>query len=243
MIQTIIMTSDRPPHPLPGFIHLWQKYNNYPNQVNVICGFTKPDYALPDNFRFVSIGKQEDFPPNRWSERLHIVLSEVADEVFILMLDDYWLVRQVDERGLKMAYDYMNQFTNVLKIDLTFDRLFAEGGGKYLFGYHTYNTLGHLDLIKSNPASAYHMSLWGGMWRRDLLDSFLVPGETAQQIELSGTTRLAVVGDEVLVLGTRQAPMLHINSIQGREWNHKESGLHGLNQTDLEDLKKSGYDF
>lgn len=236
------MTSDKPPNPLRGFLHFWQKYNRSPHQANVICGFTKPDYPLPDSFRFVSIGKQEDWPKERWSERLHNVCETIADDVFILMMDDYWLVRDTDSTALKILYDYMHQFTNVLKIDLTFDRLFAEGGGRYLYGYNTYETAGYLDLIKSNHGSAYHMSLWGGMWRRDLLNKVLIPGETAQQIELNGTTRLSMMGDEVLVLGTRQAPMRHINAIQGRDWNYQESGLHGMKRHDLEALPGLGYE-
>lgn len=243
MIQTIIMTSDRPPHPLRGFIHQWQKYYPTGNQVNVICGFTKPSYTLPDNFRFISMGKQEDYPPDRWSERLNIILNDVADDVFMLMLDDYWLTRPVDAQALRMLYDYMHQFTNVIKLDLTDERLYADAGNKYLWGYNTYNTVGYLDLIKSDPGSPYHLSLWGGMWRNSLLRRFLIPNETAQQIELQGTSRLATVGDEILVLGTRQCPLRHINAIQGRSWNmHETSGLKALTMGDIKELAELGYD-
>lgn len=244
MIQTIIMTSDRPPNPLRGYIYFWEKYHNFPGQVNVVCGFTKPDFPMPDNFRFVSMGKQEDFPPTRWSERLHAVLADIADDVFMLMLDDYWITRRSDAVGTRMIYDYMHQFKNVIKFDLTTDRLYADGGGRYLYGYNQYDTLGYLDLIKSVPGTPYHLSLWGGMWRKELLDQFLIPGETAQQIELSGTQRLSLVGDEMLVLGTRQSPLRHINAIQGRGWNDDAMvGLPSIKRPDFEALKELGYDF
>lgn len=244
MIQAIVMTSDRPLNPLRGFFHLWQKYYGLNGDVGIVCGFTKPDYPLPDGFRFVSTGKQEDFPPARWSERLLTVLDDIADEIFILMLDDYWLTRTVDTRALRMLYDYMRQFTNVLKIDLSDERLYANSGSKYLWGYGTYDNVGYLDLIKSDSSSEYHMSLWGGMWRRDLLRRFIVRGETAQQIELAGTKRLSAVGDEILVLGTRQAPLRHINAIQGRSWNgHDRSGIPALRARDREEIEALGYSF
>ena len=242
MVQVIVMTSDKNSYTLKGFFHLWQKY--YKAQcIGIVMGFSKDGLELPSDFRFISQGNQDDYPRERWSERLRDVLDNVADEVFILLLDDYWLVRQVDLVGVKMIYDYMFQFQNVIKVDLATDRLYADGGTKYLYGYNTYNTLGHLDLIKSNFRSPYHMSLWGGMWSRNLLKRFIVPGESAQQIELNGTPRLAAVGDEVLVLGTRQAPLLHINALQGRDWNTDQSvGLPALEQVDRDYVMQTYYE-
>lgn len=238
-MQIIIMTSDKGSHCLPGFAYLWRKYFQPQYEHNLlVCGYTDPRLS----FNFYQIGKQKDYPVNRWSDALIKVLDNVADDIFMLMLDDYWLVRETDTHAVKMCYDYMSQFQYVLKFDLTTERLFAEGGGRYLFGYHTYNTLGYLDLIKSQPGSPYHMSLWGGLWRRDLLRKVLVPGETAQQIELSGTTRLAQFGDDMLVLGTRQAPVKHANVVQGGQWNQDTMvGLPALVSADTEALKEAGY--
>ncbi len=235
-MQVLVMTSDNQYHCLDPFFHLWQKY--YPEPVKfVICGFTPID-----DDRFYSIGKFADYPTRCWSDALLKVLDEVADDVFMLMLGDYWLVRTVDALAVQMAYDYMRQFEYVIKFDLTTERLFADGGGKYLFGYNTYSTLGYLDLIKSDHGSMYHLSLWGGLWRRDLLRKVLVEGETAQQIEINGTGRLSQYGDKMLVLGTRQAPMKHVNVIQRGEWsNDPMTGLPALNPDDLKELKKLGY--
>lgn len=230
-MQVIVMTSDLCSYSLPGFFHQWKKYY-HGEHVGILVGFSKPEIDLPDNFRFVSQGKQEDFPRNRWSFRLKSVLEEIADDVFMLLLDDYWLVRQVDTTALQMIYDYMEQFRNVLKIDLAYERLGSHG--------HTdYNRLGYLDLIKSDYKSQYHMSLWGGMYRNQLLKDMLVPGESAQEIEINGTSRLSQLGDEVLVLGTRQAPLLHVNALQGRGWNKAEGfGVLGLEQSDLQELNQ-----
>lgn len=235
-MQILVMTSDKQSHTLDGFKHQWYKY--VPASRLLVCGFRDNGELGP----FYSIGNQSDYPANKWSDALIKVLNNIAEEIFILMLDDFWLTRQVDITALNMIYGYMQQFQNVIKFDLGTERLFAEGGGKYLYGNHTYNTLGYLDLIKSNHQSAYHMSLWGGMWRRDLLKQILVPNETAQQIELNGTHRLAQYGDEMLVLGTRQAPMMHANVIQGGRWNQDASvGLPALSESDRKELRELGY--
>jgi hypothetical protein len=240
-MQTIVMTSDISSHLLGGFRHQWRKYTQ--DRLDfVVCGYEYPYSLEKTGVRFYPISDDfEKYPPNKWSDSLILVLEEVADEVFVLMLDDYWIVRQIDLKGVAIAYDYMQQFRNVVKFDLTTDRLYADPG-KYVYGYNTYNTAGHLDLIKSDYHSPYHMSLWGGMWRRDLLRDMLVPGETAQQIELNGTARLAQYGDDLLVLGTRQSPVRHANVVQGGQWNQDLNvGLPALSQADLSELRNLGY--
>jgi len=234
MVQVIVMTSDGKESIVKGFLHQWNKYwSDW--QLPLFCGFTPMDVR-----NFYSIGSFADYPASRWSDAFIKVLDEVAEEIFILLFDDYWLVRQTDMKAINIVTDYMYQFQNVIKFDLTTDRLYADPG-KYLYGYNTYNTVGYLDLIKSDFHSAYHLSLWGGMWRRDLLRQFIVSGEAAQQIELNGTSRLAQVGDKLLVLGTRQSPMKHANVIQNREWNQDLMvGLPALTETDRKELQELG---
>lgn len=229
-MQTIIMTSDNKHNILKGFFHQWHKYFNSDWETDiVICGFT----PIETEYSFYSIGKYEDYPAHNWSDAFIKVLDNVAEDVFLLLLDDYWLVRQVDTTALRMMYYYMFQFQNVIKFDVAYERLFAWGATL------DYNTLGYLDLVKSNHQSQYHMSLWGGLWRRDLMREIIIPGESAQQIELNGTGRLAQRGDEILVLGTRQCPLRHANVIQAGDWNQSATvGLPALKDVDRQQLRE-----
>lgn len=244
-MQTIIMTSDKQIDILPGFSYQWKKYAPQLNNV-VVCGFyglSKNNIPLyfPFDIKTFIIGDEKDYPASRWSDALIKVLNDVADETFILLLEDYWLVRPADIIAIRMIRDYLHQFQNVLRFDLTDERLYSNtppGGGYngFYWGYNTYDTLGYLDLIKSDANSAYHMSLWGAAWRRDLLREVLVPGETAQQIEMSGRVNNR---SDLLVLGTRQAPLRHVNVIQRGRWNyHDRSGIPGLKMTDRQELKE-----
>lgn len=240
-MQVIVTTSDKSLNVLKGFAHLFNKYWGESQPVT-IAGFTPPDFDLPPNFNFTSVGKFADYPADKWSDYFRVVLKDIAEDVFLLLLDDYWITRKVDVRGMRMMYDYMHQFQNVIKFDVTRDRLYSDTG-RYLFDYHTYAHLGYLDLIKSPPGSQYHMSLWGGLWRRDLLLDFIPTGKTAQQIELEGTPMLSQMGDEVLVLGSRQAPLLHGNILQS---GHPDKAVFAdggwqIAPADLEAMRTLGY--
>lgn len=235
--RVVCMTADHQMHLLEPYAWLLNKYW-VPNPPVLVCGFSEPKFDLPSNFSFWSIGNFDDFPAHKWSDAFIRVLDHLNDELFILMLEDYFIYRQVDTLGITMLADYMRQFTNVLRIDLQTDRLYAKGGGQYLFDYRTYGYCGHLDLIKSDPDSEYHLSLWGSMWRKELLKRFIIHGERAQTIELAGTRRLQEVGDELLVLGTRQAPLKHTN-IYGGGWIGPDYSK--IQQGDLDEFRRRGW--
>lgn len=232
-MQTIVMTSDKYIQATRPFMHLWAKYFQSDfEQDNVICGFTKPDFELPPNFRFHSIGKFADYPVNRWSNALLNVLDEVAEDVFILMLEDYWLTRQVDTRAVKILYDYMRQFRYVLKMDLCGDRLYALGADL------NYGKVAYLDLIKSMPGSPYHMSLMAGLWSRELLKKVIIPNETPWDIEISGTVRVSRYDSDILVLGTRQWPLRHTLAFRGGD--SQRLLLDELQPKDVSELRELG---
>ena len=102
-----------------------------------------------------------------------------------------------------------------------------------------YNHCGYLDLIRSDPASPYHMSLMCGLWNRELLLRFLIPGESPWQVELEGTPRVAKAANDVLVLGTRNMPLRHI--LAHRRGNPEELLLDDLDSADVEALRKLEY--
>src|SRR3990167_8571739 len=220
------LTSDRYLPALRPFAWLMNKYW-LPNPEVVVGGFTPPDFALPPNFTFHSIGKYEDYPFNRWSDALHDFLVAMPDELVILLLEDYWIVRQVNTQAIQYAYDYMRQFQYVIKFDICTDRLYAMGMKDY--GY-----AGYLDVIISMPGSPYHASLWPGIWRKQHLLKHLVPEESPHDFELQGTTRLSHDRD-VIVVGSRQYPLRITLGIRGG--NAGAIDTSGLDPTDEREMR------
>lgn len=226
-----VMTSDGYMNALKAFGWLLNKYWR-PNPEVVVVGYRFPDFDLPRNFSFLSLGDQKDYPLNKWSDGLIKLLNQIDDSHFVLMLEDYYISRPVNVQAVHMLYDYMLQFRNVLKMDLYSDRLYAGG-------MTDYNHCGYLDLVRSDPASQYHMSLMAGLWNRELMLRFLIPGENPWQVELEGTPRVARAADEVMVLGTRNMPVRHI--LAHRRGNPSELLLDGLDPADVQALRELEY--
>lgn len=250
-VPLVIMTSPATSWTLAGMFWSLKKYA--PELQNIIvCGYDEVmARKLPEGVKFHKIGEFGQFPKNKWSDsfmRVCRFLIKRRWNHFIFLMDDFWLVRRADVGGIDILWQGMRRGQNsqVLKIDLATDRLYAGGGTKYLYGANTVATEGHLDLIQSDPASAYHMSLWNGLFNAQLLlDHVLVPGESAQDMEIDGTRRLKEK-PEILVLGTRQAPMRVTNicksghgpGYKGYELNG--DWVNGVPEEDLEAMKAAG---
>lgn len=232
-----MLTSDKYLSTLRPFAYLFNKYWS-PAQAVLVAGFTPPAFTLPDNFAFHSIGKYEDYPITHWSDALIRLLESIGDEAFVLMLEDYWLIRPVNIASVEAVYDYCRQFRYVVRFDLTTDREYSYGP-HYPGDIPDYGYLGHLDLVPSDPTKQYHMSFMTAMWRRDNLLKVLVPNETPWQVEIDGTDRLAKMSD-LLVLGTRQNPVRHAMHVhrggEPDQWNTAE-----LYAGDIKELQVMGF--
>lgn len=225
-----VLTSDKYLEALRPFSFLLNKYW-VPNPRVIVGGFTHPEFDLPGNFHFHSLGKFEDYPVNRWSNALIKLLLELPHDVFGLMLEDYWLRGPVDVEAVDIAADYMRQFEYVARFDLTGDRKHS--------GYaKAYGTAGKVRLLISDPDSQYHCSLMTALWRRAHLLKILVEGETPWQIELEGTNRLRELRNYCIVLGTEDPPVSHTLAFRGGD--HKSLHLEELVPEDVVEMRSLG---
>lgn len=234
-VRVFITTCDNYLPALRPMAWLLNKYWKPEPPECVVMGFTPPEFELPDNFSFHSVGRQEDYPFQKWTDAVIKFLNEVDDEVFVLLLDDMWPTRGIDGRAIDMLTDYMRQFRYVARIDLTGDRLYAHG-------MKPYGSLAWLDLIISMPGSPYHSSLMAGIWNRQHMLGLLKPGWTAHDVELSGTTELSHNRD-VIVLGTRQWPFRHCLALRALEKDKLllDDPVSPLEKTDIEAMRALGY--
>ena len=197
-MRIVVTTCDKYARALLPLAYLLKKYwIGHPPVL--VGGFTVPDFDLPDNFTFHSIGKQEDYPIGKWSDGLIKFFNEIDDEAFVLILEDMWPIRQVNAQAVKMLYDYCIQFRNVARMDITNDRLHSGGADK------DYGNCGHLKLVKSSRDSEYFSSMMPAIHRRSHFLRLLVPNESPWDIEIKGTPRLRRMRD-VDVLGVHCLP-------------------------------------
>lgn len=197
--RVFVEVSDKYLWALRPFAYLFNVYWSELQEV-IVYGFKKPDFELPKNFSFYSISP-DGYPAERWSNALIEFLSKQEDEIFVLMLVDYWICRMVDVRGVSTCADYMVGKKNVLRFDLTADRLYA--GGMYDVDYW-----GCYDIIETPPGTPYQLSLQAAIWNRKFLLDLLVANRSAWEIETD--TR---VPGRLRVLGTRQFPVRYANAV------------------------------
>jgi hypothetical protein len=229
--RVLVTTSDKYLPALKPFAHLFTKYWSKDTSVLVV-GYSEPDFEMPKNFGFFSLGSQANYPFNKWSNALHDVLISIDDEVIVLMLEDYWLTRQVNTHAVELLYKYALRNSEILKIDLCGDRLYALGADL------KYSSLGYLDLIKSMPGSPYHMSLLTGLWRRDNLMKAIKRDESPHDMELIGTTRISHM-QNLVVIGTRQWPVRHTLGLRGGD--HSKLKLDELSKADVDEMRELGF--
>lgn len=200
-LNVSVCTSDKYTWALRGFAYLFNVYWSALQPVDVV-GYSPPDFELPENFRFHSI-RTPEYPQGQWSNGLIEYLRGIEDELLVLMLDDYWLCRTADVTGVGTLADYMLLHPEVLRMDLTTDRLYAGG----MFEVESF---GHYDVVETSAGTPYQMSLQAGIWRRRLLLDVLKPERSPWQVEIETSPPAAM-----RVLGSRQWPVRYANVFRG----------------------------
>jgi hypothetical protein len=198
-LRVYCLTSDKYRWALTPFAYLFNTYWSSLQPV-VIGGFNPPLAPLPKNFAFHSIARK-NYPPEKWSDALIQFVSSMGDEYFVLLLEDYWLIRTVDVEGVRACYEYMKCRQEVLRMDLTGDRLYAGG-------MRDVDSWGHYDIIETPVGTPYQMSLQAGIWNKRRLLDILSPGKTAWQTEIH-----IAPPESMRVLGTRQWPVRYANAV------------------------------
>jgi hypothetical protein len=181
---------------LQPFAYLFNIYFSSLQPVLVAGG--EPDIELPDNFRWFSV---ESRVKERWSDGLIEFLRMINSDIVCMMLEDYWVVRFVDWEILGSLEEYMLMYPDVLKIDLTGDRLHS--GAAVDVGYY-----GRADLVQTSWDVPYQWSTQAALWNRRHLLKYLRPGMSPWDFELQDKRP-----EDLRILGTRQWPVRYVNGV------------------------------
>ena len=238
-VKVVLLVADPTLWCLRPFFYMQQKYA--PWMRGYVAGFSSPKFEIPADWQFVSLGAFEDYPINKWSNAVRNLIGNAGfvEERFILMLEDYFILRKVDELGIRQLGAYMAQHSDIAKIDLTTDRLYAGDMRDYV-AYEQF------DLIISDPNSAYNTSLLAAIWDKQSFLDILIDDETPWQFELEGSTRWKNYALDTYkkILGTRQFPIRHTVAIRNGAIDYEclwqEPHPNKINKMDLDALGKLG---
>lgn len=215
-MSVLVLTSNDYVHILAGFAYLFNKYWSDKQLVTALRYDKRPPW-LPPNFYAPAAGRQSELS---FSEGLkNFIEAHYPSEMFILMLEDYYLDRPVDLKRINQLWELMEKNKDIAKIDLSGDLVKRE----------------HLDyapgLVQAAPEALYQTSLQAAIWRRDYLLRFIVPHENPWQFEKGGGSRVIYARRDGtfdgLVLGVIEPPLYYVNAVGGEghrpgEYDHKK---------------------
>lgn len=213
--RVIVSTCDKYIHYMKPFIHQFQQYWGKDQNV-LVAGFSPPDFVMPRNFHFHSIGRMEDYPINKWSDSIIALMNQIQDEVFVFMLEDYWITDKVDVEGVQLLVDYAKQNSDIVRIDLTPDRLHTMRDHPEFSGKYDYKggKLGHLDIVKSASGAPYSLSVITSVFRKDNLLKVLKPDHDPWEVEMKGSYNVYLQGEAMRVIGTEGSVVPHCVGIR-----------------------------
>lgn len=217
-MKIYLFTSNRHVHAMQPMAYLFNKYWDQTQLVTVLCYENQPT-NLPDNFEVISIGKQADYT---WSGGILHWLQGVDDEIFIFLLEDYFLKSAVDLTAVRALYQYMLDNKEVAKIGLA--------GHRTRWPHTDYAMMAGTQIIKSADDALFQTTTQPAIWRRDFMMKFLEPSEDGWQFERKGGKRVIAAkrqGWKGDVLGVKIPLVDYVNAIGSGEatvkpsWSHK----------------------
>lgn len=225
-MRVIVPCCDKYLWALRPFAYLFNTYWSELQPV-IVAGYTPPHFDLPRNFEFFSI-THPDPGPATWSDGVAKVLRSIDDPYFVLMLEDYWINRSVDCAAVSSLAEYMSIHQDVLRVDLTGDRLYSTRA-------FDVGAWGHLDMIETAIDTPYQLSLQACAVNREHMLSVLRPSQSPWEFEIQDHVK--VLGS-LRVLGTRQMPVRYTNGIGS---GHGDCYTEGIAPEHVTELQRRGW--
>ena len=216
-MKIIVFTSNSYLYLLPGFCELFNKY--WPNQEPYILGYDFPKELLPQNFSFISLGKQEEFNPY-WTTALIPYFRDFPYKYFLAIMDDCFLIKKV----------------NLNKFNLFFDKMKELDADKIVFSVHTgkFNDIRIKDdMIIWEQNRIYRTTLQISMWKVDYFLKYCKPNLTPQDFELNENQGK---NDGAIILSSDNDDIIYKYEIL-RRGKPDKSQFHLLSSLNIEDRK------
>jgi len=157
-LKIYVTTSNDYVHVLKIFSYLFNKFWGSHQKV-VVAGFDKyPDFDLPRNFDFVSLGKQPS-PWDDFSADIRKLMDIIEEDYFIHFEENEFIIRDVNFKILEEYQPYLN--SQLGRIDFT--RGVSTRPHSILKSEHNY------DIISSSPTANYRIAMRAGIWNKKYL--------------------------------------------------------------------------
>lgn len=227
--RVLVLTCDPYLECLKPFAWLFNKYWSSEQPV-LVGGFTPPDFQLPDNFEFISIGANWEYPAARYSTGLIKFLRRIQDDVFVFMLEDQWLNGKVEPSEIQTCIDVARSTNNLLRIDMIDDRRYMN---EYTFGkVEPYRTVNGIEFIKSHWCP-YEFAIYGTLFNRAKMLKYVQPELDPWTLETHTTNVIEHERDRCVVLGTTRKLIPCANGLRQQN-KYYIQGIRGIDAAEIE---------
>ena len=237
-----VWTSDRNMPCVQAWAYLFNKFWPYKTNVRVL-GYAQPEFELPDNFEFISLGKQRGV--EHWSNDMLNYYQSCDHEYFYSMWEDGLILNHIDAEILDLALKVAihNKGDRFFKFNLSLD--VQQRPHSVLEKFDGY------DLILASQTSAYRHSTNHCIWKREKFLDKLIPGQTPWKFELDNTRAQNDSLDIYATRGKYAITMGHAykKGTKISNWYEENSGYgpiprgagHSLTQEDIQYIEKNNW--
>lgn len=215
-MKIIITTSDNYHHALRVFCFLFDKQKDNiklglrlkeTDKINVeVVGYKKPQFDLPDYFKFVSLGTQRG--PNYFAEDL-IPYFQKQDKFFIWMMEDMF-IKSFYFESMRICLTMCHPLVGRINLSGEATRQLHKIYGSYL----------NRTIYENLPIALYRLSTQPSIWNKDFLLKYLKHGLSPWKFETQETT------DDYLILGLDSETLEYTEGVR----------KHNINQLNLKDF-------
>ncbi len=207
-MNVICLTSNNYVQMIRPFAYLFNKYWSAEQPVTILRYDIRVPRGIGANFHQTAIGVQENYT---WSSGLASWLRYAGPDMFILLLEDYWLSEPVKIEAVQTAWDYMLATSDIGKIDISGDLLNRE--------HFFYTTVSRTNFVIAGSNTQFQTSIQAAIWRKDFILTWLNNSESAWQFEKAGTRRIISARKKNkcsdLILGVKPGAVSYINACGG----------------------------
>lgn len=220
-MKIIVTTSNNYLHILPIFCHLFNKYWDSKQRVEIV-GYDKPQFELPSNFSFVSLGKQTPDKQN-FSRDLRKYFAK-QDKFFFWFMEDTFIKAPIDFRVLNFLKSLTEKIPDVGRINLTREVVKQD--------HHYFTTVDRYDIYKNNKFSLYRLSTQPSIWNKHFVLQYMAEDLSPWEFECQSDHAV----DEFQVLGLiDNIPFHHNEGV--RKHNIRDYNLEGIESSVIQEMK------
>jgi len=221
-MKIICTTSNGYDHVLKITVFLFNKFWDDRQQVEIV-GYDKPNFDLPNNFIFHSLGKQTGGTTSFTRDLREYFKKQ--DKYFIWVMCDTFFKAQVNFKALKFLQS-LTKNDNVGRIHLTI------GIDRQKF-YSVYNKQEDFIVYEAHQEAPYRLSTQPSIWSRDFVLKYMQQDLTPWEFELQPS-----INDDYHILGLSkiQSPVQHNEGVRKRDLY--EYNLEGIDINVINEMKQ-----